>query len=129
MGRRPRRAPGDPATIRHQNIILSAVFTTALNDFVIRLHPCRGVKTPTVPVKSFRILDPNEVARLLLALPNDASRLLVDTFIGTGLRWGDRLFSAPRDGPRQPPSDRRATLTTAATEKPRTESPWVSQRL
>jgi hypothetical protein len=31
-----------PATIRHNKIVLSAVFTTALNDFVIALHPCRA---------------------------------------------------------------------------------------
>ena len=86
-----------PATIRHQKIILSAVFTTALNDFVIRLHPCRGVKTPTVPVKSFRILAPEEVGRLLLALPNDPTRLLVDTFIGSGLRWGEATELRPGD--------------------------------
>jgi integrase len=86
-----------PATIRHQKIILSAVFTTALNDFVIRLHPCRGVKTPTVPIKSFRILAPDEIGRLLLALPDDPTRLLVDTFIGTGLRWGEATELRPSD--------------------------------
>ena len=78
-----------PATIRHQKIILSAVFTTALNDFVIRLHPCRGVKTPTVPVKEYRILTPAELGQLLLALPNDPARLIIDTAIGSGLRWGE----------------------------------------
>jgi integrase len=86
-----------PATIRHQKIILSAVFNTALNDFVIRLHPCRGVKTPTVPVKAYRILAPDEIGRLLLALPNDPTRLLVDTFIGTGLRWGEAAELRPSD--------------------------------
>jgi integrase len=86
-----------PATIRHQKIILSTVFTTALNDFVIRLHPCRGVKTPTVPVKPCRILTPAEIARLLLALPCDPARLLVDTFIGTGLRWGELIELRPHD--------------------------------
>ncbi|MBA3251271.1 MAG: tyrosine-type recombinase/integrase [Geodermatophilaceae bacterium] len=86
-----------PATIRHQKIILSAVFTTALNDFVIHLHPCRGVKTPTVPVRAYRILTPAEIARLLLALPNDPARLLVDTFIGTGLRWGEAVELRPAD--------------------------------
>jgi integrase len=86
-----------PATIRHQKIILSAVFTTALNDFVIRLQPCRGVKTPTVPVKAYRILTPEEIGRLLLALPNDPARLLVDTFIGTGLRWGEAAELRPAD--------------------------------
>lgn len=86
-----------PATIRHQKIILSAIFTTALNDFVIRLHPCRGVKSPTVPVKPYRILTPQEVARLLIALPNDPVRLLVEVFIGSGLRWGEAIELRPAD--------------------------------
>jgi integrase len=86
-----------PATIRHQKIILSAIFTTALNDFVITLHPSRGIKTPTVPVKDYRILSPEEIARLLLALPNDAARLLVDTAISSGLRWGELTELRLRD--------------------------------
>lgn len=73
------------------------MFTTALNDFVIGIHPCRGVKTPTVPVKAFRILSPDEVGRLLLALPSDPARLLVETFIGTGLRWGEAVELRPSD--------------------------------
>jgi integrase len=78
-----------PATIRHQKIILSAVFSSALNDFVVTFHPAKGLKTPTVAVKEYRILSAEEIARLLLALPNDASRLLVDTAISSGLRWGE----------------------------------------
>jgi hypothetical protein len=35
-----------PASIRALKSTLSAVFTTALNDQVAFLHPCRGVKTP-----------------------------------------------------------------------------------
>ncbi len=31
-----------PATIRHNKIVLGAIFTTALNDQVTLLHPCRG---------------------------------------------------------------------------------------
>lgn len=86
-----------PATIRHQKIILSAIFTTALNDYVVGLHPCKGIKTPTVPVKAYRILEPDEVAQVLLALPHDAARLLVDTAIGSGLRWGELTELRPRD--------------------------------
>jgi hypothetical protein len=41
-----------PATIRHVRIILSAVFTTAVNDRVIPYHPGEGIKTPTVPVRT-----------------------------------------------------------------------------
>ncbi len=86
-----------PATIRQQKIILSVVFTTALNDSLISLHPCRGVKTPTVPIKAYRILTPAEIASLLLALPNDPARLLVETFIGAGLRWGEAGELRPAD--------------------------------
>ncbi|MFP5219755.1 MAG: tyrosine-type recombinase/integrase, partial [Actinomycetes bacterium] len=78
-----------PATIRHNKIILSAIFTTALNDQVTLLHPCRGVKTPTVPVKAIRILTPEQFDALYAALPDDQARLLVETAIDSGLRWGE----------------------------------------
>lgn len=80
-----------PASIRHVKIVLSAIFTTALNDFIIAIHPCRGVRSPTVPVKEYRILTPEEYARLYEALPNEASRLLVEVAIGSGLRWGELI--------------------------------------
>lgn len=97
-----------PASIRHQKIILSAIFTTALNDFVVSLHPCRGVKTPTVPVKDYRVLTPPEITGLLDALPNDTCRLLVDTAIGSGLRWGELIELRPLD------IDRRTGILTVA---------------
>ena len=78
-----------PATVRHVKIILSAVFTTALNDFIIVLHPCRGVKSPTVAVKEYRILTPQEFDRLYYALRSPVARLLADTAVGSGLRWGE----------------------------------------
>jgi integrase len=78
-----------PAMIRHSKFLLSAVFTTALNDFVVALHPCRGVKTPTVPVKEYRILTPEEFDRLYAALPSGLAQLMVDTAIESGLRWGE----------------------------------------
>jgi integrase len=86
-----------PAQIRHLKIILSAIFTTALNDFVVALHPCRGVKTPTVPVRDYRIVTPVELDLLLDALPSDAARLLVEVSIGSGLRWGELIELRPAD--------------------------------
>lgn len=86
-----------PATIRHQRILLSAIFTTALNDSVVTLHPCKGVKTPTVPVKEYRILTPQEISALLAALPCDAARLLVEVAIEAGLRWGELTELHPVD--------------------------------
>jgi hypothetical protein len=38
-----------PATVQKLRFILSAIFTTAFDDKVTFLHPCKGVKTPTVP--------------------------------------------------------------------------------
>lgn len=89
--------PVSPAQIRHLKIILSAIFTTALNDFVITIHPCRGVKSPTVPVKEYRILTPGEYALLAAALPSDAARLLIELAMGSGLRWGELIELRPRD--------------------------------
>jgi hypothetical protein len=43
-----------PAVIRHTKIILSAVFTTALNHFVVALHPCRGRQDTAVSVKEYQ---------------------------------------------------------------------------
>jgi len=78
-----------PAMIRHGRIILSAVFTTALNDGVVPLHPCKGVKTPTVPRKEFRIVTPEQFDSIYAALPDEQSRLLVEVAIDSGLRWGE----------------------------------------
>ncbi len=86
-----------PATIRHNKIILSAVFTTALNDLVIALHPCRGVKTPPVPVKEYRILTPEEFDRLRAGLPSPPAQLLVETAVELGLRWGELTELRLRD--------------------------------
>ena len=47
-----------PALIAGNKVILSGIFTTALNDQITFLHPCKGVKTPTVPVKPYTILTP-----------------------------------------------------------------------
>ena len=86
-----------PASIRHQKIILSAIFTTALNDFIIMLHPCRGVKSPTVPVKEYRILTPEEFDLLQTTMPSQVARLLIEVSIGSGLRWGELIELRPRD--------------------------------
>jgi integrase len=77
------------ATIRHTKIVLSAIYTTALNDGVVPLHPCRGVKTPTVPRKAFRIVTPEQFDTIYRAIPDDDSRLLVEVAIDSGLRWGE----------------------------------------
>lgn len=49
-------------TIRYAMVVLSAIFTTALNDQVTSLHPCKGVKTPPVPAPPRRIITPEQFA-------------------------------------------------------------------
>jgi integrase len=76
------------ASIQKVRFILSAIFTSAMDD-VTFLHPCKGVKTPTVPRKPLRIVTPEEFDVIYEALPDPESRLLVETDIETGLRWGE----------------------------------------
>ena len=77
--------------------ILSAVFTTALNDQVTFLHPCKGVKTPTVPPALLTVVTPEQFDVLYQALPGADARLLVETAIESGLRWGELAELRPRD--------------------------------
>jgi site-specific recombinase XerD len=66
------KTAGASATvIRQCHTILSAVFTTAFNDQITRLHPCRGVKTPPMPKKLRTIITPEQFDQLYTALPSD----------------------------------------------------------
>jgi integrase len=86
-----------PSVIRSCMVILSAIFTTALNDQMIYLHPCRGVKTPAVAKKIREIITPEQFELLYAALPDDDMRLLVETDIESGLRWGELTELRVRD--------------------------------
>src|SRR5262249_13632938 len=79
---------GSAATIQKVRSILSAIFNTALND-VTYLHPCKGVKTPTVHKKPLKIITPEQFDAIYAAIPDATLRLLVETDIETGLRWGE----------------------------------------
>jgi integrase len=84
------RADGvKPPTIRYCTTVLSAIFTTALNDQITFLHPCVGVRTPPVARRPRRIITPEQFALIHAAIPSDELRLLVETDIETGLRWGE----------------------------------------
>jgi integrase len=78
-----------PTTIKLNKSILSGIFTTALNDQITALHPCKDVKTPTLPKKPLRIVAPEEFDRLYIALPTEPARLLAETAIESGMRWGE----------------------------------------
>jgi integrase len=86
-----------PPTIREAKVVLDAILTTALNDQVTFLHAGRGVKTPPVAKKPRRIITAEQYDALYAALGDDAMRLLVETDIETGLRWGELTELRVRD--------------------------------
>src|SRR6266566_4130772 len=69
--------------------ILNAIFTTALEDEAVTIHPSRGVKTPPVPDKPRHIITADQFDLLYQALPDTDAQLLVETAIESGLRWGE----------------------------------------
>src|ERR1039457_2953428 len=86
-----------PHTIRYAMVVLSAIFTTALNDQVTSLHPCKGVNTPPVPAQPRTIITPEQFAVLYNCLPDAQSKLLVETAVESGLRWGELTELRVRD--------------------------------
>ena len=61
--------------------ILNAIFTTALEDEAVTIHPSRGVKTPPVPDKPRHIITADQFDLLYQALPDTDAQLLVETAI------------------------------------------------
>ncbi len=53
------------------------------------IHPCHGVKFPTVPATVRTIITPEQFDAIYAALPDPDSQLLVETAIESGLRWGE----------------------------------------
>jgi site-specific recombinase XerD len=86
-----------PATVKHCLAVLSAIFTTAFNDQITMLNPCAGIRAPTVPPATRRIITPDQFAAIHAALPTDDVRLLVETDVETGLRWGELVELRVRD--------------------------------
>lgn len=79
----------NPPTIRQCKVILDAIFSTALNDQITYLHAGKGVKTPTIAKKPRRIITAAQFDAIYQELPDEATRLLVETDIESGLRWGE----------------------------------------
>ena len=109
-----------PATIRKLMTILSAIFQTAFTDHVTFLHPCKGVQTPAVPQQPYTIITPAQFNLLYEALPDADTKLLVETEIETGLRWGELTELRVKDFD---PSTRILTVSRVVIELTRTFHP------
>ena len=77
--------------------ILNAIFTTALTDEVVTIHPSHGVNIAAGPRKPRRIITAAQFDRLYQALPDADAQLLVETDIESGLRWGELTELRVRD--------------------------------
>lgn len=86
-----------PATIHAVKNVLGAVFTTAVTDELVPTHPCRGVKTPPIPRKPRVVVTPKQFELIYENLGDAHMRLLVETAIETGLRWGELTELRPTD--------------------------------
>ena len=83
------------ASVRKYHTMLHSVFERALRDRVVTFNPCAHTELPKVVKKKARTLTPAEYVAILTALPAQ-HRLMVETAINTGLRWGELIALKPR---------------------------------
>jgi len=83
------------ASVRKYHTMLSSIFERALRDRVVTFNPCEHTELPKVIKKKARTLTPAEYDAILAALPA-LHRLMVETAINTGLRWGELIALKPR---------------------------------
>ncbi|WP_141579346.1 site-specific integrase [Actinomadura sp. WMMA1423] len=69
--------------------VLNAIFTTALRDHVVVIHPSRGIETDPVPEKIRKIITVEQFDAIYQRLPDSDAQLLIETDIESGLRWGE----------------------------------------
>ena len=75
------------ASVRKYHTMLHSVFERAQRDQVVTFNPCAHTELPKVIKRKARTLTPEEYAAILASLPSQ-HRLMVETAINTGLRWG-----------------------------------------
>jgi integrase len=95
----PENGPGlSAATVRNYHTMLHTIFQRALRDRVVTFNPCLHTELPKVVKKKTRTLTPAEYDAILNALPGPPTpyRLMVETAINTGLRWGELIALKPR---------------------------------
>src|SRR3954465_3674211 len=84
-----------PASVGKYHTMLHSVFDRALVDRVVTFNPCAHTELPKRVKKKARTLTPVEYDAILAALPAQ-HRLMVETSIDTGVRWGELIALKPR---------------------------------
>ncbi|WP_025274197.1 tyrosine-type recombinase/integrase [Haloglycomyces albus] len=92
-----------PSYRMHCKILLSTIMNSAVKDDVIVGNPCSKVTMGKVEPQPIPVITPEQFELFHTNLPDAQSRLLVETAIETGLRWGELTEIRPKDinfGPR-----------------------------
>ena len=84
-----------PRSVRKYHTMLHSIFKRAVRDRLIVVNPCEHTELPKVIIRNCRTLTPEEFDRLINAVP-DRYRLMVETAIETGMRWGELIALRPR---------------------------------
>jgi integrase len=82
-------------SIRKYHTMLHSIFARAVRDGLIVANPCAHTELPKVIATKQRTLTPQEFDLLLDAIPQ-RYRLMVETAIETGMRWGELIALKPR---------------------------------
>jgi integrase len=83
------------ASVAKYHTMLHSIFERALHDRLITFNPCAHTELPNRVRKQHRTLTPAEYDAILAALPAQ-HRLMIETAINTGLRWGELIALKPR---------------------------------
>jgi integrase len=83
------------ASVGKYHTMLHSIFQRALRERVVTFNPCEHTELPKRVKRTNRTLTPDEYDALLAALPAQ-HRLMVETAINTGLRWGELIALKPR---------------------------------
>ena len=84
-----------PVSVDKYHTMLASVFERALTDRVITFNPCAHTELPKRVKKKARTLNPVEYDAILAAVPAQ-HRLMVETAVSTGVRWGELIALKPR---------------------------------
>lgn len=84
-----------PRSIRKYHTMLRSIFKRAVRDGLIVTNPCEHTEFPKTIAFKAHALTPDEYKLIIEVVP-ERYRLLVETAIDTGARWGEVIALKPR---------------------------------
>lgn len=82
-------------SVKKYHVVLHSIFKRAVRDRLIAFNPCEGTELPKSMTPRRQTLTPEDYRRLRDAMPEE-HRLLVETAMFTGGRWGEVIALRPR---------------------------------